>query len=48
MENETIAVPVLVFSPNYDSIEFIRDSDLLSVTNILGLNFVVDSLGENV
>lgn len=53
MDNETIAVPVLVFSPNYDSIEFISDSGLLSVTNKLGLkkgivigNFVVDSLGR--
>ena len=47
-----IDAPVLVFSPSYDTFEFIRDSDLLSVTNKLGLqkgvvlgNFIIDSSG---
>lgn len=53
MNTEGIDVPVLVFSPNYDTVEFIRDKDLLSVTNKLGLkkgivigNFVVDCSGK--
>jgi hypothetical protein len=53
MNTESIDVPVLLFNPNYDTVEFIRDKDLLSVTNKLGLkkgivigNFVVDSSGR--
>jgi hypothetical protein len=53
MDTRDIKAPVLVFSPKYSTVEFIRNKDLLSVTNKLGLkkgivvgNFVVDSSGK--
>jgi hypothetical protein len=53
MNTVNIDNPVLVFSPRYDTVEFIRDKDLISVTNKLGLkrgivigNLIVDSSGK--